>query len=70
MEVSKVEWEDPMRVHYDNKSVINTAYNYVQHDWTKHTEVDRYYIKRKLDNCLIWTPFIIKGEKLIDILTK
>jgi hypothetical protein len=30
-----------------NKAAINIAYNLVQHDWTKHIEVDGCFIKKK-----------------------
>ena len=39
----------------DNKSAISIAHNLVQHDRTKHVEIDRHFIKEKLDNGLIAT---------------
>ena len=33
--------DEPMRLYCDNKSAISIAYNLVQHDRTKHIEVDR-----------------------------
>lgn len=38
----------PMRLYCDNKTVINIAHNPVQHDRTKHIEVDKHFIKDKL----------------------
>ena len=35
-----IKWKEPMKLYYDNKSAINIAYNLVQHDQTKHVEVD------------------------------
>ena len=54
----------------DNKAAINIAHNPVQHDRTKHIEVDRHFIKEKLESGLICTPFVKTGEQLADVLTK
>ena len=56
-----------MKLYCDNKSAISIAYNLVQHDRTKHIEVDRHFIKEKLDSGLICTP---SQGQLADILTK
>lgn len=37
-----------MALHCDNKVATNIAHNPVQHDTTKHVEVDSYFIKAKL----------------------
>lgn len=66
----KINWERPMKLYCDNKSAINIAHNPVQHDRTKHIEVDRHFIKEKLDSGLICTPFVPTHEQLADILTK
>jgi hypothetical protein len=39
----------PMSLHCDNKAAIAIAQNPVQHDCTKHVEIDRHFIKEKLD---------------------
>ena len=59
-----------MRLYYDNKSAINIAHNLVQYDQIKHVEVDRHFIKEKLDSGLISTPYIFSNGQLIDVLTK
>ncbi|XP_073109740.1 secreted RxLR effector protein 161-like [Elaeis guineensis] len=41
-----------------------------RHDWTKHIEVDRHFIKEKLDQYVICLPFIKSSEQLADIYTK
>ena len=33
-----------------NKSTINIANNSIQHDRTKHIEIDKFFIKEKLNN--------------------
>ena len=59
-----------MKLFCDNKSAINIAYDLVQHDKTKHIDVDQHFIKEKLDNRLIITTCIPLGHQLVDILTK
>lgn len=66
----KIRWEGPMRLYCDNKSAISIAHNPVQHDRTKHIEVDRHFIKEKLDSGLICTPFVSTKDQLADVLTK
>ena len=59
-----------MRLYYNNKSAINIAHNPMRHDWTKHIERDRHFIKEKLDSGLICTPYVSIDRQLADILTK
>ena len=70
LEDLKFKWEGPMKLYCDNKSAIDIAHNPVQHDRTKHVEVDRHFIKEKLDSGLICTPFVSTDGQLADILTK
>ena len=37
----RIKCDDPMKLYCDNKSGINNAHNPIQHDRTKHIEVDR-----------------------------
>jgi hypothetical protein len=70
LEDLKIKWEGPMKLYCDNKSAISIAHNPVQHDRTKHIEVDRHFIKEKLDSGLICTPYVSSQGQLADILTK
>jgi hypothetical protein len=36
----------PIKLYCDNKAVISIAQNPVQHDRTKHVEIDRHFIKK------------------------
>ena len=65
-----IEWNGPMKLYCDNKSAINIAHNPVQHDRTKHVEVDKHFIKEKLDSGRIYTPFVSTGNQVADVLTK
>nr|GEX34489.1 putative copia-type protein [Tanacetum cinerariifolium] len=54
----------------DNKAAIQISKNLVQHDRTKHVEVDRHFIKEKLEAGIIELPFVKSSDQLADILTK
>ena len=54
----------------DNKATIGIAYNSVQHDWTKHVEEDRHFIKQNLEAKIIRFSFVKSEDQLADILIK
>ena len=59
-----------MKLYCDNKSAINIAHNSMQYDCTKHVKVDGHFIKGKLENGLICTPFVSTRNQLAELLTK
>ena len=59
-----------MNLLYDNKTTIDIAHNPVQHDRTKHVEVDWHFIKQNLEAKIIRFPFFKLEDQLADILTK
>ncbi|KAK2356003.1 hypothetical protein QL285_093366 [Trifolium repens] len=62
--------DEPMKLYCDNKSAISITYNPVQHDMTKHIEVDKHFIKKKIDSGLICTPYLSSQGNLTYFLTK
>ena len=59
-----------MKLYCDNKIAIEIAHNLIQYDHTKHMEIDRHFIKEKLDSGLICIPYASMNGQLYDILTK
>jgi len=70
LEDLKKEAELPLKLFCDNKAAISIAQNPVQHDRTKHIEIDRHFIKEKMEAGIICTPYITTKEQTADILTK
>ncbi|CAL8119877.1 unnamed protein product [Prunus armeniaca] len=62
--------QKPMDLYCDNKAATVIAHNPVQHDHTKHVEVDRHFIKEKLDTKIISFQFISSEYQLADVLIK
>ena len=62
--------EKPMKFYCDNKTTIDIAHNLVQHDRTKHVEVNRHFIKENLETRLICMPYVPTEEQLAYVLIK
>ncbi|KAI3421371.1 uncharacterized protein J3R85_012404 [Psidium guajava] len=60
----------PMKLYCDNKAAISIAHNPVLHDCTKHVEVDKHFIKEKIDNGLVCMTYIPTEEQVADVFTK
>ena len=46
----KIPTNHPMKILCDNKAAISIAKNPVQHDRKKHVEIERHFIKEKIDH--------------------
>jgi len=55
----KGEWQEAMKIE-----------NPIQHDKTKHVEVDKHFIKEKIEDNSIELPFVRSKDQLEDIFTK
>ena len=62
--------EKPILLCCDNKSAISIAHDLVQHNRTKHIEVDRHFIKEKLEAGMFKSEYVSSSNQLADILTK
>jgi hypothetical protein len=51
-----------MKLWYDSKSAISIANNPVQHNRTKHVEIDRFFIKEKLESGLLKLSHVATGN--------
>ncbi|CAN1170240.1 Retrovirus-related Pol polyprotein from transposon TNT 1-94 [Linum perenne] len=60
----------PIRIYSDSKAAVAIAHNPVLHDRTKHVEVDKHFIKEKIDGGEVCLPYISTTDQIADILTK
>ncbi|RVW39635.1 Retrovirus-related Pol polyprotein from transposon RE1 [Vitis vinifera] len=70
LEELKMTGSSPMKLYCDNKVAILVAHNPVLHDHTKHVEVDKHFIKEKIDNGLVCMTYIPTEEQVADVFTK
>ena len=59
----------PMKLYCDNKAAIDISHNPVHHDRTKHVEVDRHFIKEKIEGVISMT-YVPTSQQTADLLTK
>jgi hypothetical protein len=60
----------PLMLYCDNKAAIDIANNPIHHDRTKHIEIDRHFIKEKLDKGIICLPYVKSASQVADVLTE
>ena len=59
-----------MNLYCDNRDTIQIAQNPVQYDRTKYVEIDRHFIKEKLEAKIVKLPFMKSEDQLADVLIK
>ena len=65
-----VKEEMPMKMYCDNKAAINISHNPVHHVRTKHVEVDKHFIKEKVEDGTICMVYVPTNKQVADVLTK
>lgn len=60
----------PIQLYCNNKATCAIAHYPVQHDHTKHVEIDKFFLKEKLNERLLELPKIQLEDQLANILTK
>ena len=61
----EVPLQSPLEVFCDNKAAISIFHNPVHHDRTKHLEVDRHFIKEKIEEGVIKITYVPTADCLI-----
>lgn len=59
-----------MKLYCDNKAAISIAHNPVLHDRTKHVEVDKHFIKEKIEDGLVCMVYVPTADQVANLLTK
>lgn len=59
-----------MKQFYEDKSAISIAQNLMQHEMTKHVEVDRHLIKEKLEAAILKIQFVPLEQHVANALNK
>jgi hypothetical protein len=65
-----IQHDGPMQLWCDNKASIEMVKNPVYHDRTKHVEIDRHFIKEKIEAGIMTLSHIRSADQIADIFTK
>ncbi|KAK2993290.1 hypothetical protein RJ640_022129 [Escallonia rubra] len=70
LEELKITCEGSIKVFCDNQASMNIVRNHVHHDKTKHVEIDRHFIREKIERGIIQMVYTPSSLQTTDILTK
>ena len=70
LEELRVPLKHPIVLYCDNQAAISIAKNPVHHDRTKHVEIDRHFIKEKIEEGFFKVSFTPTNSQTANILTK
>ena len=70
LEELRMNFDLPIKMYCDNMAAISICHNPVQHDRTKHVEIDRHFIREKIDDGIINLKYIPSREQIGDVFTK
>ncbi|RVX04977.1 Retrovirus-related Pol polyprotein from transposon TNT 1-94 [Vitis vinifera] len=70
LEELRVPLKHPMVLYCDNQATISIAKNPVHHDRTKHVEIDRHFIKEKIEEGVFKVSYTPTNCQTANILTK
>ena len=70
LEELKITIHPPAMMYCDNKAAISISHNPVHHDRTKHVEVDRHFIKEKIEQWEICLTYVSSKSQIVAVLTK
>ena len=59
----------PMTLRCDNKAAIQIVKSPVHHDRTKHVDIDRHFIKEKVEERMLSLAYVPTSHQIADILT-
>ncbi|CAN6470368.1 unnamed protein product [Victoria cruziana] len=65
-----IQVDDMMKLYCDNKAAISLSNNPVMHDQTKHVEIDRHFVHKKIDSKEFILPYIKTKEQIADMFAK
>ena len=60
----------PLKLYCDNKAAISMALNPIQHERSKHVEIDRHFIREKVEEGVICLTYLPTNLQTADVLTK
>ena len=67
LEELQVENKAPLKVFCDNQAALCIAQNPIHHDCTKHVEIDRHFIKEKIDEGIVELSYVPSSQQVVDV---